>query len=115
VTSANGPAAAAGDASRAGTKRPYSDIDSSNPPPAAFTAGFAAAVAAEAGAGPAGLGQQQQQQGGLQVTIFFDGGSRNNPGNAGYGYVIYDRATNQRVGVDREKCVRRELLILSSC
>jgi phage tail tape-measure protein len=107
MTAANGPAAAAaagdgnGGASRAGTKRPYCDIDSSNPPPAAFTAGFAAAVAAEAGVGPAGLGQQQQQ-GELQVTIFFDGGSRNNPGNAGYGYVIYNRATNQQVCVDRE-------------
>lgn len=31
------------------------------------------------------------------VTVFFDGGSRQNPGRAGYGYVIYDRVTNERL------------------
>jgi ribonuclease HI len=44
--------------------------------------------------------QQQQQQAGLQVTVFFDGGSRGNPGRAGYGYVIYDRDRGERVSHD---------------
>jgi hypothetical protein len=50
--------------------------------------------------------QQQQQQGQpprqlqeLIVTLHFDGGSRGNPGRAGYGYAISDRRTNQQVGV----------------
>jgi hypothetical protein len=53
--------------------------------------------------------QQQQQQPGGQipspgvlsqhalVTITFDGGSRNNPGRAGYGYAVFERQRNERV------------------
>jgi ribonuclease HI len=33
------------------------------------------------------------------VTIFFDGGSRGNPGRAGWGYAIRERRTDQQVCV----------------
>jgi hypothetical protein len=98
-------AAAAGPNSLAGSKRPHSAIDTSNPPPPAFTAaGTAAAVAA---AGVSGQQQQQQQQppGELQVTLFFDGGSRGNPGRGGYGYIIYSRATGQTVSSRQQQRV----------
>lgn len=91
---------AAAASSLTGSKRPYSAIDSSKPPPPAFNA-VSTAAAGVSGPGEAGVpGQQQQQQqrqGELQVNIFFDGGSRGNPGRAGYGYVIYDRATGVQV------------------
>ena len=32
----------------------------------------------------------------LMVTVFFDGGSRSNPGRAGYGYVIYERTFTEQ-------------------
>jgi hypothetical protein len=53
--------------------------------------------------------QQQQQAAGGQalsagvppqypaVTITFDGGSRNNPGRAGYGYAVWERKRNDKV------------------
>lgn len=83
--------AGAGGGALSGTKRHYSDISDIQPPPA-FSEDVQQAAAA---AGATGGGQQQQRE--LMVTVFFDGGSRQNPGRAGYGYVIYDRATNERV------------------
>jgi hypothetical protein len=94
-------AAAAGPSSSlAGSKRPFSDMDSRPPPPAFCEASQLppAAAAAAAAAGPGVVGVPQQQQGELQVTIFFDGGSRGNPGVAGYGYSIEDRQTGFHVG-----------------
>jgi hypothetical protein len=67
----------------------------------------------QAAAPPAFNAQQQQQQqqqaaGGqtlslgvppqyAAVTITFDGGSRNNPGRAGYGYAVWERQRNDKV------------------
>lgn len=83
-----------------GSKRAYADTIDRAPPPA-FTTNppAAAAAAAASGAGVAAPSNQhqQQQQLGRMVTIFFDGGSRGNPGRAGYGYVVYDRPTMERV------------------
>jgi hypothetical protein len=91
------PAAAGPSSSLAGSKRPFSDMDS-RPPPPAFSKASQHPPAAAAAAGPGVVGVPQQQQGELQVTIFFDGGSRGNPGVAGYGYSIEDRQTGCNVG-----------------
>jgi hypothetical protein len=103
-TSAAAAAAAAGGmgggSGLSGSKRSFDEVDMRRPPPA-FTAGAVQPPPAAAAAGPSAAGrlppQQQQQQAGLQVTVYFDGGSRGNPGRAGYGYAITDRETGERV------------------
>eukprot|EP00878_Enallax_costatus_P029410 GHUV01031889.1.p1 GENE.GHUV01031889.1~~GHUV01031889.1.p1 ORF type:complete len:248 (+),score=60.67 GHUV01031889.1:79-822(+) len=47
-------------------------------------------------AAPPFNGLQSEQR---QVIVYFDGGSRGNPGRAGYGYVIYDSTTHQQLRI----------------
>jgi hypothetical protein len=98
---------------------PYVIIPPHAMPPAGAAAKRQRGDSYEAAAPPAFSVQQQQQQqapGGQavspgvlpqypMVTITFDGGSRNNPGRAGYGYAVFERQRKERVsGANRVFC-----------
>ncbi|KAF6265041.1 Caulimovirus viroplasmin-domain-containing protein [Scenedesmus sp. NREL 46B-D3] len=90
---------AADDSAGTAAKRQRGDSYQAPAPPPAFSGKQqqqAAGGQAPSPAAPSALPPQH-----LFVTTTFDGGSRNNPGRAGYGYAVFERERNERYCLEK--------------